>query len=95
MKSSWTETSFRVLFSILILLFGATIGFADDVGITKARLIQETEKSYVLEADVTQVLVWAINSPRSTWKTDEPWNWRTVAAHRRMWTRLNCCRSTG
>jgi len=63
MKSSWTETSFRVLFSILILLFGAASGFADDVGITKARLVQETENRYVLEADVAQVLVWAIKAP--------------------------------
>jgi len=63
MKSSWNETSLRVLFGILILLFGVADAFADDVGITKARLIQETETRYVLEADVTQVLVWAIKAP--------------------------------
>ena len=39
------------------------MALADDVGITKARLIQKSEKSYVLEADVTQVLVWAIKTP--------------------------------
>lgn len=63
MKSSWTETSFRILFSILTLLSCATSGFADDVGITKARLFQKTETRYVLEADVPQVLVWAIKAP--------------------------------
>ena len=63
MRSSSSKTSFRVLFSILILLFGAASAFADDVGITKARLIQEAENRYVLEADVTQALVWAIKAP--------------------------------
>lgn len=46
-----------------LILFCASCGWADDVGITKARLIQKSEKSYVLEADVTQVLVWAIKAP--------------------------------
>jgi len=36
---------------------------ADDVGITKARLIQESEKSYLLEVDTTQARVWAIRAP--------------------------------
>jgi len=36
---------------------------ADDVGITTVRLIQKTETSYVLEADVTRVLVWAVKAP--------------------------------
>lgn len=63
MKSSWNETSFTILLSILIVLLGYTSGSADDVGITKARLIQEAEKRYVLEADVTQALVWAIKAP--------------------------------
>jgi hypothetical protein len=63
MKSSWTETPFRVLFSILIVLFGAAYGFADDVGITKARLVQKAERSYAIEADTTQTLVWAIKAP--------------------------------
>jgi hypothetical protein len=48
---------------ICLLLPGAATGWADDVGITKARLIQKSEKSYVLEADVTRVLVWAIKAP--------------------------------
>jgi hypothetical protein len=63
MKSSWNETFFTILLSIPIVLLGSTSGSADDVGITKARLIQKTEKSYALEADVTQVLVWAIKAP--------------------------------
>ena len=46
-----------------LLLLGAGNGQADDVGITKARLIQKTEKSYLLEADVTRMLVWAIKAP--------------------------------
>lgn len=44
-------------------MIGAEFGLADDVGITKARLIQKSEKSYVLETDVTRVLVWAIKAP--------------------------------
>jgi hypothetical protein len=47
---------------ILFLLF-AKIGFADDVGITKARLIQKNDSTYVLEVDVTRQLVWAIKAP--------------------------------
>ena len=46
-----------------LLLLGAGNALADDVGITKARLIQKSERSYVLEADVTRMLVWAIKAP--------------------------------
>ena len=52
--------------SVLLIaaqLFSSSMALADDVGITKARLIQESEKSYLLEADTTQVLVWAIKAP--------------------------------
>ena len=63
MKSSWNETPLTILLSILIVLFGSTSGSADDVGITKARLIQQSENRYTLEADVTQALVWAIKAP--------------------------------
>ena len=49
------------LFATLFLL--ASPAFSDDVGISKARLIQKSEKSYVLEVDVTQALVWAIKAP--------------------------------
>lgn len=52
---------------VIIILAALFINFrpalADDVGITKARLIQKSEKSYVLEADITRVLVWAIKPP--------------------------------
>ncbi len=48
---------------MLIFVGDATSAWADDVGITKARLIQKAEKSYVLEADTTQMLVWAIKAP--------------------------------
>lgn len=51
------------LISFVLFLFSATFVFADDVGITKARLIQKSEKSYVLEADVTQALAWSIKEP--------------------------------
>ena len=51
------------IFFACFFLFNATVGWADDVGITKARLIQKSEKSYVLEADVTRVLAWAIKAP--------------------------------
>ena len=50
-----------VVFSVL--LFSASNALSDDVGITKARLIQTSENSYVVEADVTQALVWAIKAP--------------------------------
>ena len=36
---------------------------ADDVGITKARLIQKSAKSYLVEADVNRALVWAVKAP--------------------------------
>lgn len=44
-------------------LLSISIALADDVGITKARFIQNSEKSYVIEADVTRALVWAIKAP--------------------------------
>ncbi|CAB5090137.1 hypothetical protein D3OALGA1CA_854 [Olavius algarvensis associated proteobacterium Delta 3] len=47
----------------LAFLTSASVSLADDVGITKARLIQKSEKSYVVEADITQALVWAIKAP--------------------------------
>lgn len=51
------------LFFAAALVVVANPALADDVGITKARLIQKSEKSYVLEADVSQMLVWAIKAP--------------------------------
>ena len=52
-----------LIFSTAIVLPFASLALADDVGITKARLIQKSEKSYVLEADVPQALIWAIKTP--------------------------------
>jgi len=46
-----------------VLLFSASNVLSDDVGITKARLIQTSETRYVVEADITQALVWAIKAP--------------------------------
>ncbi|MBT8406385.1 MAG: hypothetical protein KJP05_02925, partial [Deltaproteobacteria bacterium] len=51
------------LFLAVAQLMSASLALADDVGITKARLIQKSEKSYVLEADVTRILVWAVKAP--------------------------------
>jgi|GEM_PF-628873 len=51
------------LFLIAFLSSIVSTALADDVGITKARLIQKSEKSYVMEADVNRMLVWAIKAP--------------------------------
>jgi hypothetical protein len=48
---------------IVSIFFSSQIGFADDVGITKVRLIQKNDSTYVLEVDVTRQLVWAIKAP--------------------------------
>ena len=48
---------------VLALMAGTGPVMADDVGITKARLIQVAETRYVLEADVPQALVWSIKAP--------------------------------
>ncbi len=61
-KSAGRIHIFTALITCLLLL-GAATGWADDVGISKARLIQKSEKSYVLEVDVTRRLVWAIKAP--------------------------------
>jgi len=47
----------------ILFFFSSPIGLADDVGITKARLIQKNDSTYVLEVDVTRQLVWAIKAP--------------------------------
>ena len=52
---------FLLIFSFLLL--SSQCVFADDVGITKARLIQINDSTYVLEVDVTRQLVWAIKAP--------------------------------
>ena len=52
---------FLLIFSFLLLSSQSV--FADDVGITKTRLIQINDSTYVLEVDVTRQLVWAIKAP--------------------------------
>jgi hypothetical protein len=79
---------FPFLLSMLILIMVSCPALADDVDITKARLIQKSKKSYVLEADVTQALVWAINSPKFICKTGSRWSSKTAAAPVQMWMKL-------
>ena len=47
--------------SVLISAFSSVR--ADDPGITKARLIQTNDSTYIIEADVSQALLWAIKAP--------------------------------
>jgi len=56
------SSPFTIALAAAIFLF-TSLALADDVGITKARLIQESEKSYLLEVDTTQARVWAIRAP--------------------------------
>ena len=59
-----TRQKLYFLFLVPILFFFISqLGLADDVGITKARLIQKNDSTYVLEVDVTRQLVWAIKAP--------------------------------
>jgi len=58
MKKTFTH----IILTLAFLALG-TVAFADDVGITKARLIQVSEKSYLIEADVNRALVWSIRAP--------------------------------
>ena len=48
---------------VTVVLVLAKPALSDDVGITKARLIQKSEKSYVVEADVSRALAWAVKAP--------------------------------
>jgi hypothetical protein len=57
------QSTIRGVFTAFILIFNIGIAFADDPGITKVRLIQLNDSSYVLEADISQTLLWAIKSP--------------------------------
>ena len=52
----------HLTFSIIFALVSIT-AFADDPGITKARLIQLSDSSYQLEADISQQLIWSIKQP--------------------------------
>jgi len=48
---------------LIAFLLTCVAVFADDPGITKARLIQETDTSYTFEVDIAQSLLWAIKAP--------------------------------
>ena len=53
---------FAIVAGIFLMGYGHTV-LADDPGITKVRLIQQTDTSYLLEADVPQVLLNTIKRP--------------------------------
>ena len=48
---------------ILVLFLNIGSGLADDPGITKVRLMQKNDSTYVIEADISQALLWAIKPP--------------------------------
>jgi hypothetical protein len=58
-RKSFTPFFLAVIFSFII----QTSSWADDPGITKVRLIQLSDSTYVLEADVPQVLLSSITQP--------------------------------
>jgi hypothetical protein len=53
----------RSLFAVFIIFLNTNPASGDDAGITKVRLIQLSDSSYVFEADVPQALLWTIRSP--------------------------------
>jgi hypothetical protein len=61
----WRSSIFRIytLFVGIFLLGYSFPVHADDPGITKVRLIQQTDTSYLLEADVPQILLNTIKKP--------------------------------
>jgi hypothetical protein len=48
---------------IIAFLLTCVAALADDPGITKARLIQESDTSYTFEVDIAQAFLWAIKAP--------------------------------
>jgi len=50
-------------FSLAIIMLISGSVFADDPGITKVRLIQETDRSYSFEVDISRSLLWTIKAP--------------------------------
>ncbi len=52
----------RKFFLAISMLTSVSV-FADDPGITKVRLIQETDRSYTFEVDISQSLLWTIKAP--------------------------------
>jgi len=57
------NSSFRYIICSIVALIIANSAFADDPGITKVRLIQQTDTSYIFEADVAQNLFSSIKNP--------------------------------
>ena len=57
------KSTIRGVLTAFTIIFNIGIAFADDPGITKVRLIQLNDTSYVFEADISQTLLWAIKSP--------------------------------
>ena len=52
----------RIFFlAAMMLVCGAV--YADDPGITKVRLIQETDTSYIFELDISRQFLWTIKAP--------------------------------
>jgi len=58
-----TKLTIRGVLTAFTIIFNIGIAYADDPGITKVRLIQLNDTSYVFEADISQTLLWAIKSP--------------------------------
>lgn len=53
----------RGILVLLLSIASLVSAYADDPGITKVRLIQLSDTSYMLEADVPQALLWTIKKP--------------------------------
>ena len=52
----------RIIFLAVMILFCGPV-YADDPGITKVRLIQETDTSYIFELDIARQFLWTIKAP--------------------------------
>ena len=52
----------RIIFLVVMILFCGPV-CADDPGITKVRLIQETDTSYIFELDIARQFLWTIKAP--------------------------------
>ena len=52
----------RICFLVVMMLICGAVS-ADDPGITKVRLIQETDTSYIFELDIARQFLWTIKAP--------------------------------
>ena len=57
------NSSIRYIICGIVALLIVNSAFADDPGITKVRLIQQTDTSYIFEADVPQIVLSSIKKP--------------------------------